>query len=341
MTAWTLGLDDPTLSLDVAGGKGASLSRLVRAGFPVPPGYVVTTDAYRAAVAEHGLLHVVEAEARDPDRDATTAEAASARIRAAFSAAPVPPAIAEAIGTAYERLGGGPVAVRSSATAEDLPDLSFAGQQDTYLNVVGADGPAARGRALLAQPVDGARHRLPARNGIPHETTSRWPWSSSRWCRAEVSGVLFTANPLTGQRSETVIDATFGLGEALVSGQVEPDHYRGRLPPAGRIVTDARRQGRRIDARRQAAACDTASATAARRAGPARRRDPGAGRPRRDGWPGAVRRARRTSSGPWRTGEIALLQARPITSLYPLPEGAAAGLARGCRSARYRECSRR
>src|SRR5512140_2809761 len=116
------------------------------------------------------------------------------------------------------------VAVRSSATAEDLPDLSFAGQQDTYLNVIGVE-------QLLKAVIDcwsslwtarAIGYRI--RNHIPHEEAAL-AVVVQEMIQSEASGVLFTANPLTGLRSESVIDATLGLGEALVSGQVEPDHY--------------------------------------------------------------------------------------------------------------------
>ena len=152
-------------------------------------------------------------------------EQASARIRAAFSAGKMTVETESAIRAAYDNLNGVPVAVRSSATAEDLPDLSFAGQQDTYLNIIGEDELAQGGRRLLEQPVDGARHRLPdAQSTFPHDDAAL-AVVVQEMVQSEVSGVLFTANPLTGLLSESVIDATFGLGEALVSGQVEPDHF--------------------------------------------------------------------------------------------------------------------
>ncbi len=153
-------------------------------------------------------------------------EQASARIRAAFSAGRLPEETAAAMEAEYRRLDAhnGGVAVRSSATTEDLPDLSFAGQQDTFLNVTGA--------AQLRQAVVDCWSSLwtaraigyRIRNGIPHEQAAL-AVVVQRMVASEVAGVLFTANPLSGLLNEMVIDATFGLGEALVSGQVEPDHY--------------------------------------------------------------------------------------------------------------------
>jgi pyruvate,water dikinase len=141
-----------------------------------------------------------------------------------FGAGSFPDGLAEEIGRCYHQLGGPPVAVRSSATAEDLPEMSFAGQQDTFLQIIGID-------SLLKAVVDcwsslwtaraiGYR----ARNHVPQEGAAL-AVVVQRMVESASSGVMFTANPLTGLRSETVIDAAFGLGEALVSGLVEPDHY--------------------------------------------------------------------------------------------------------------------
>lgn len=212
-------------TLETVGGKGLNLAKLAQAGFPVPGGFLITTRAYDAFVRATDLSdwiaqEVAATDTADPDGLA----ALSQRIRRRFRQSPVPDAIAQPIQQAYARLVQRKVAVRSSATAEDLPDLSFAGQQDTILNVQGGD-------ALLAAVVDcwsslwtaraiGYR----ARNGIDQSAVSL-AVVVQEMVQSETSGVLFTANPLTGRRTETVIDATFGLGEALVSGQVEPDHY--------------------------------------------------------------------------------------------------------------------
>ncbi len=182
--------DVSSADLALAGGKGANLGELIHAGFDVPDGFVVTTDAYRAAGS---------------------------------GAVDVPPGVAGAIGDAYAAIGAGPVAVRSSATAEDLPGATFAGQQDTFLNVIGpANVVAAVGRcwaSLWTERATAYRDRLgidPADVAIAVVV--------QRLVSADHAGVMFTANPVTGERSEVVIDSNPGLGEAVVAGLVTPDH---------------------------------------------------------------------------------------------------------------------
>jgi phosphohistidine swiveling domain-containing protein len=215
----------PEATLDTAGGKGANLARLTHAGFPVPPGFIISTEVYRVFVMTNNLQPIIQSALENlPAEETSALEQASDRIRAAFSAGKMPADTESTVRAAYTQLNGMPVAVRSSATAEDLPDLSFAGQQDTYLNIIGAD-------ELLKAVVDcwsslwtarAIGYRM--RNGISHDDTAL-AVVVQEMVQSDVSGVLFTANPLTGLRSESVIDATFGLGEALVSGQVEPDHF--------------------------------------------------------------------------------------------------------------------
>ncbi len=212
-------------TLETAGGKGTNLARLTRAGFAVPQGFIVTTKAYREFVHANRWLSTIQSAVEHLSaEDAGALEKASTQIRVAFSAGKIPEETKSAIQQAYADFDNKPVAVRSSATAEDLPDLSFAGQQDTYLNVVGAE-------QLLASVINcwsslwtarAIGYRI--RNHIRHEDAAL-AVVVQEMIQSEASGVLFTANPLTGLRSESVIDATLGLGEALVSGQVEPDHY--------------------------------------------------------------------------------------------------------------------
>jgi pyruvate,water dikinase len=220
------------VTLENSGGKGANLARLARAGFNVPPGFIVSTDAYRAFVAANNLETVIASALENLSADdPAQLETASAKIRGAFAAGKMPGETRQAIAAAYTDLhpksqiqNPKSVAVRSSATAEDLPDLSFAGQQDTYLNIIGAEQVLKAvidcwGSLWTARAIG---YRM--RNNIPrHEIALAV--IVQEMVPSEVSGVLFTANPLTGLRSESVIDATFGLGEALVSGQVEPDHF--------------------------------------------------------------------------------------------------------------------
>lgn len=212
-------------TLDRAGGKGMNLARLTRAGFAVPRGFIIATNAYRQFVnANRWLPAILAGVTALSTEDASALERASAQIRAAFSAGKMPGELEAAIRGTYEELEGRPVAVRSSATAEDLPDLSFAGQQDTYLNVIGVqqvlDAVLQCWSSLWTARAIGYR----IRNGIDHNEAAL-AVIVQEMVQSEASGVLFTANPLTGMRSESVIDATLGLGEALVSGKVEPDHY--------------------------------------------------------------------------------------------------------------------
>src|SRR5262249_1262008 len=138
-----------------------------------------------------------------------------------------PPEIVSAVKAAYSALASDesanlPVAVRSSATAEDLPGLSFAGQQDTYLNIVGPDALIEAVKSCWASLWTARAIGYRARSGIAPDDVSLAVVVQAM-IPSEVSGIAFTANPLTGHRGEIAIDASFGLGEAIVSGQVEPD----------------------------------------------------------------------------------------------------------------------
>ena len=225
ITMTILPFDSTEATLDSAGGKGLNLARLRRAGFAVPPGFIISTTAYRRFVESNRWLPAIQSVVADLSaEDANALERASAQIRVAFSAGKIPEEVESAILAAYAEFDGKPVAVRSSATAEDLPDLSFAGQQDTYLNVIGAaqllEAVINCWSSLWTARAIGYR----IRNGIDHNEAAL-AVVVQEMIQSEAAGVLFTANPLTGLRNETVIDATLGLGEALVAGQVEPDHY--------------------------------------------------------------------------------------------------------------------
>ncbi|EYF02121.1 PEP/pyruvate-binding domain-containing protein [Chondromyces apiculatus] len=229
---YVLGRED----LALAGGKGANLGALIRAGFPVPDGVVVTTEAYDRFVAHAGLGPLLAAAARE-------GVAHGEALRRAFEAATIPDDIARAITVAAQDLGRGPLAVRSSATAEDLPEAAFAGQQDTFLNVIGVPALLAAVRRCWASLWTDRAILYRERQGLDHAAI-KIAVVLQRMLDADVAGVLFTANPLTGAEDETVIDASPGLGEAVVSGLVTPDHFVLRKRLVGyRIVT--RRFGRR------------------------------------------------------------------------------------------------
>lgn len=219
-----LPMDSPITDLQLVGGKGANLSILTRAGYPVPSGFHITTAAYKAFTEEHRLNSLINAMFEELTRDPNAIELVSKTIRSAFQNDSIPTALAQEILRAYQSLGRPCVAVRSSATAEDLPELSFAGQQDTFLNVLGDN-------SLLKAVIDcwsslwttrAISYRT--RNNISHKDLSL-AVIVQKIVDSETSGVLFTANPLTGARCQSVINASFGLGEAIVSGMVEPDEY--------------------------------------------------------------------------------------------------------------------
>ena len=225
MHSFLLPLDSPDATLADAGGKGLNLAKLARAGFPVPGGFIVATAAYRAFVAANRLAEWLPATASAAQADDPSAlEVTSQAIRARFAAGMLPAGLADAVVAAYDALSQPAVAVRSSATAEDLPDMSFAGQQDTFLNVVGEEALLSAVVACWSSLWTARAIAYRARNGISHDEVALAVVVQAM-VQSDAAGVLFTANPLTGKRGETIIDATLGLGEALVGGHVTPDNY--------------------------------------------------------------------------------------------------------------------
>jgi phosphohistidine swiveling domain-containing protein len=222
---YVLPLADPGANLETVGGKGASLARLVAAGLPVPDGFHITTAAYRKFVIDNNLQPGILAalEAVDLAQPATL-DAASQAIGELFSYAQTPPDVASAIALAYAALAGRDpvVAVRSSATAEDLPEASFAGQQDTFLNVDGYGEILAAVKRCWASLWTARAIGYRARQGIGPEGLSL-AVVVQLLVPAEAAGILFTAEPVTGQRDQVVISAAWGLGEAVVGGMVTPD----------------------------------------------------------------------------------------------------------------------
>jgi phosphohistidine swiveling domain-containing protein len=312
-------------ALPVVGGKAANLGELVRAGLPVPPGFCVTTAAYELVAEGAGLDEILNALSETPPDDTARLAERAAAARASLSAAHVPDAVARSITAAYHELGNGtsvPVAVRSSATAEDLPYASFAGQQDTYLNVVGEGSVLDAVRSCWASLWTDRAVAYRASNGIdPHGV--RLAVVVQRMVEATVSGILFTANPLTGRRRQAVIDASPGLGEAVVSGAVNPDHFVVNTA-TGEIVE--RRLGDKRVAIRAVAGGGTHRVELAGTADEASLDD---GQIRTLAALGA--RVEAYYGAPQDTewaidpdGRTWLLQARPITTLFPLPTKAPA-----------------
>ncbi|RNJ26966.1 phosphoenolpyruvate synthase [Halosegnis longus] len=215
-----LGSDD----LAAVGGKGASLGEMTSAGLPVPPGFVVTAGSYRSFIEETGIAEELFAAVDvDPDDSGALAEA-EARAEQLILETEMPESMREAILDAYADLDDGDafVAVRSSATAEDLPDASFAGQQETFLNVQGE---------TLIERVKECWASLFTQRAIYYRNEQGFDDKAvdiavvvQRMVDAEKSGVLFTSHPSTGE-PKLIIEAAWGLGEAVVSGSVSPDNY--------------------------------------------------------------------------------------------------------------------
>ena len=250
--------DRPTV-----GGKGASLGELTRAGIRVPPGFVVTTSAFEAALAaidpEGAIRSAIE---RVDGADHAAVSAVAEPIRARFAAATLPEELVRTVVAAYRELAGsdGPVAVRSSATSEDSAEASFAGLQDTHLCVQGAESLIRSLCSCWASLycLESVTYRL--RLGLPERQVSMGV-VVQRMLDSRSSGVMFTRSPVTGDRSVIAIEASLGLGSALVSGEVTPDKYviskvtgeiaqrclprsgqRARRPP--QIVETRRKMGR-------------------------------------------------------------------------------------------------
>lgn len=223
-TSFVLPFNSLEATLASVGGKGANLSRLTRASFPVPPGFLITTKAYRAFVQSNNLQEeIIDLASKQTD----TSQKRSAAIRQLFTKGSIPTDVAAAIDHAYTTLvretGDVPLAVRSSATAEDLPGASFAGQQDTYLNV--------RGRLALLDAVQRCWSSLWTARALDYRARQEIDPSVvsiavvvQLMVPAEASGIMFTANAISGARDEIVFDAAWGLGEAIVGGLVTPDH---------------------------------------------------------------------------------------------------------------------
>jgi phosphoenolpyruvate synthase/pyruvate phosphate dikinase len=238
---YVLPINTKDVSLETAGGKGKSLARMASAGLPVPTGFYLTTSAYKRFVEENKLqTTIIELAKPEIIGKTVSFETSSKRIQELIKKSELSDEIVTEIRQAYSVLDGqGPaVAVRSSANAEDLPDMSFAGQQDTYLNIRGGDALIAAIRdcwaSLWTPRAISYRHQM----GIKQDVVAM-AVVVQIMVPSDVSGILFTVNPATGERSEIIINASFGLGEAVVGGQVTPDTYvvdRGTLTAKETII---------------------------------------------------------------------------------------------------------
>ena len=213
-------------SLELLGGKGRSLAKMKMAGLNVPGGFVVTADAYRTFIEENGLQLDILSEAKPELRAGYPVfDKCAERIHGLVMHKAINGAMLEEIRSAYSSIGiDVPVAVRSSANAEDLPDFSFAGQQETYLNVRGETAVAEAVQKCWASLWTAQAISYRHQNGIDQGSVAM-AVVVQVMVPSEVSGILFTANPATGERSEIILNASFGLGEAVVGGEVTPDTF--------------------------------------------------------------------------------------------------------------------
>ncbi|WP_041275423.1 PEP/pyruvate-binding domain-containing protein [Desulforamulus ruminis] len=302
--------------VELAGGKGAQLGDLIKAGLPVPPGFVLLTPAYRMFVSANDLQEKIEHWAKriKPENPAAIDEASEA-IRGLFDRGIIPLEIIRSVSEAYARLGGGRVAVRSSATAEDLPGASFAGQQETYLNIKGLQPVLAAIRQCWSSLWTSRAMAYRFRQGIAPQEVSL-AVVIQQLVAAEAAGVLFTANPVNGRRDQMVLDAAWGLGEAVVSGQVSPDQWViennsiiSSTVACKEVMTVQKEAGTATlpvpEERREKSVLEEARVLQLVELG--RRSEAHFGFPQDLEWALAE-------------GQLYLLQSRPITSLFPLPE---------------------
>ena len=212
-----------------AGGKGANLGELTSAGLPVPGGFVIGAPAYAAFCAETGLRERLAELLDGLDVEDTAAlQAASTAARELFDETSMPEPLRWEIVSAYEALVGedfeAPVAVRSSATAEDTAESSFAGMNETFLNTRGADAVIDAVRRCWRSLFGARTIYYRGMNGFG-QADMDIAVVVQRQVASTRAGVMFTVNPATGERNELVIEGSFGLGEAVVSGSVSPDRY--------------------------------------------------------------------------------------------------------------------
>jgi len=284
--------------LMIAGGKGANLGELCKIdGIQVPEGVCVTTEAYKAITeSDRQLNHLLEDLARLPSEDREKVKTMSAKIRMLIENAPIPAEIAKAIEAGLSEFKENDAfAIRSSATAEDLPTASFAGQQDTYLNIIGRDAILKHiskcWASLFTERAVTYRHQ----NAIDHRK-ALLAVVIQKMVFPEAAGIVFTADPVTSNRKVLSIDAGFGLGEALVSGLVNPDIYKVR---DGNISNKKIQQNRQVLTDGQIVQLEQIG----------RKIEKHFGYPQDIEWCLA-------------DDQFYIVQSRPITTLYPVPEEA-------------------
>jgi len=217
----------------LVGGKNASLGEMIHAGMPVPPGFAVTAYSYEKYIQEKNIAEqiykIINETVTNPN-DPKQYDVASKKIRELIEKTPMPKDIETAVRSAYKEMNQRLelkdvfVAVRSSATAEDLPDASFAGQQETFLNVRGADDLIAKVVKCWSSLFTPRAIFYRNEKGFPHEKVFI-SVGVQKMVNSGCAGVMFTINPVTGNRDEIVIEGNYGLGETVVSGVVNPDDF--------------------------------------------------------------------------------------------------------------------
>ena len=211
--------------IPTVGGKGANLGEMTNAGIPVPPGFIVTAATYFDFLEETGITDKIRQLLKSVDvNDSKKLQQVAKQVQQVILAAGMPPELADEIRKAYSKLGGGLVAVRSSATAEDLPEASFAGQQRTFLNLKGEEAVVSAVQGCWASLFEARAIFYREQQGFDHLKVGM-AVPVQRMVQSEASGVMFTIEPVTSDTGKIVIEAIYGLGEAIVSGEVNPDLY--------------------------------------------------------------------------------------------------------------------
>lgn len=244
LVAWFSEVDKDDVGL--VGGKGANLGELTRAGIPVPSGFVLTAHAYFHFLDQTGIRPRIQELLSGLDvNDSATLQRIANDVKELITSAQMPADVATQIARCYREMDGGPVAVRSSATAEDLAEASFAGQQSTYLNVVGEEHVLHAVQDCWASLFE-ARAIFYRQNAGFDDLKVGIAVVVQHMVQAERSGVLFTLEPVTGARDKIVIEAIYGLGEAVVSGMETPDHFVVNKEPLVIEKREINHQGRQM-----------------------------------------------------------------------------------------------
>lgn len=313
--AW---LNEPNrIDLVSAGGKGVSLGEMICAGLPVPEGFVVLTEAYHAFIRKNNLQEeICKLVKTVSSTDTAALEATSKALQQLFYQSEIPTGIVQDISAAYAAIGGGSVVVRSSATTEDLPGASFAGQHDSFLNIESSETVCDFVRRCWASLWNARAISYRKHQGFESSDVAL-AVVVQRMIDADRSGVLFTANPLNHRRDQMLVSASFGLGEAVVSGKVSPDQWV--LTSDGLVVETHIADKQVITVRKSEGSVNQPMPPEKRRLGTltvselAELAKLGCKAAQYFGSPQDIEWA-------WADGKCYLLQSRPITSLFPLPE---------------------